>query len=214
MIFTSDELSFMCSIAKCAVPFGIKLNKISKDDAENRATKAIKALEKKNIIAGGKLTETGIIVTRIWEEFSKTQQIVIINHCIIGLLEDRRCAVSVAVDGGYEFASGDTVSVVYSLLKNKQRLCEGTVESKKEYSMKLDYNGLRNRLLKYGENVLSVGIFDFKENTRSERIFYWDEEDIFSFNPELELETIVDALYVRKYLGDGLGLKREVVANG
>ena len=114
-------------------------------------------------------------------------------------------------ENGYEIAEGDAYLVLQGLLQSKKRICEEAKIVSRTVVKKIDdYDTFRNRAIEFGENLLSVGIFDFSTGKNSERIFYWDEDCIYAFDPKKGEEIIVDAPFVRRYIFDGLGLKKEV----
>ena len=214
MIFSSDELMFLTIIAKCSKPFGINLEKI-KDNVEMRGEQARQRLIDKGILKNDGITTEGIAVIRLWEEYCNATKFFICNRCVVALISNRRCVVSTVVDGGYDIASGDKMEVAYALLKDIEALRDGKKENLSAETTTIEsYAEFRNRIKPFGENVLSTGAFNFKSNKRQERIFYWDDRDMYSFNPKEGEETIVDAPYVRRFIVDGLELEKGVLENG
>ena len=209
MIFSSDELTFLCLVAKCPKPFGINLEKIQ-DDPSNRAIKAKQSLMDKGILTEDAITAEGTAVIKLWEEYCNASKFLICNKCVVALISDRRCVVSTLTDGGYDIASGDKVEVVYALLENKEVIRGEGKQVPPDVTSIGDYNSFRNRVIPFGENVLSIGAFDFNRGKRQERIFYWDEQNIYSFDPLKGEESIVDAPCVRRFIADGLELEKGI----
>ncbi|MBQ6464536.1 MAG: DUF5081 family protein [Pseudobutyrivibrio sp.] len=208
MIFSSDELTFLKLIAKCPKPFGIQLEPISKN-AKLRGEEAKKKLTEKGILKNDLLTNTGILTVRLWEDYCKATKFFICNRCVVALITDRRCVVSTVVDGGYEIASGDKIEVLWGLIKNIEVIRGEKKKTPDRITIIDNYRDFRNRVTSFGENVLSIGVFDFKLNNKMEKIFYWDDNNIYLFNPEKGEESLVDALYVRRTIALGLELNKE-----
>ena len=215
MKFTSDELMFLTSITKGPAPFGIFFDKVKSKDGKVKAEAARDELVKKEILSLDGITKKGFAVINLWEEYRNAERFVLIKNSLIGLLDNRRCVVIYRDEKGFEIASGDTAEIMYACLKEYPFLRRAD-KNYEDFHVKenLDYEGFRTKVQAFGKNVVTFGVFAGNGLEGDERFFYWNEKDIYSYNPHIRIEKLEEPSQIRRYILDSLGISQEVMASG
>ena len=209
MLLTSDELYLLSAIVSDTKPFGVVFDKIKTEESEERANSARAGLIKKGVLKEDGITEYGAVFMMLWEKYIQCRNFVVINRCIIAVLEDRRCMAITRIDEGFEISSGDAAFIILACLKEYEAFRRADKEDLDETKTEMDYDTFRKVSKSYGENIVSVGIFTNGIKDAKEHIFFWDESKIMCFDPMKHETGEVNSSYIRIMIASALGISLE-----
>jgi hypothetical protein len=214
MFFTSDELLLTSSIVAKERPFGVIFEKIKKEEAAERAKKAKQGLIDKGVFEEEVIPEYGCAFLMLWENYCNATKYIIIDRCIIGVFEERMCVALTKVEGGYEISSGDGAFIALECLKRFEGIRRADKPKISVQETKMDYKTFREKAIGFGEKLFIAGVVSNNKTKANERLFYWDDKSIWSYNPATEIEREINPSEARAFIAGGLGLTLEVLNNG
>ena len=214
MILTSDELLFLTSIVSKKMPFGIIFEKVKPDEGRNSAKRAKEGLINKGILKEDGLTEYGSAFMLLLEQYIEAKKFVIIDRCIIAVIDGRLCVAATRCEEGFEISSGDASFIILECLKKFEGLRRADKEKTSSDIMMLNYEDFRNKAQLCGENLVSVGIVYLNKSLVEERIFYWDSKEIRAYNPSSHEDMEINPSYARIFMASGLGINTEGLVSG
>ena len=194
MRVSNDELRAILTIIMCD-----KVPLLPLDYSNNKNGSIIRAsLEEKGIIKANHLTDGGMLLAQLVEQYCKAEKHLVINRSYIALIENNKAiSFTQEMDGDYELKITDRTALIYAILHEYPDMKKAS----KPFSIPRIYKETREGF----EAMLQGDIADeiiligwHNGDTYKKYIYYWNTEKCYCFHVDGEMCEELETAEIRR----------------